>query len=51
MLGTRYQRGHAGLSVVQNLMAEETYQIIKDFLSYVASNNSTAMLIAALMVL
>jgi len=51
MLGTRYQQAMQALSVVRSLIAEETFSAVEDFLTYVASNNSTAMLIAALMVL
>lgn len=51
MLGTRYLQAMEVLSVIKSLIAEETFTAMEDFLTYVASNNSTAMLIAALTVL
>lgn len=51
MLGTKYSEAMQAVGIVQNLMADETYEIIKDFLSYVSANNSKAMTVAALLVL
>lgn len=51
MLGSQYRQAMQILGVVQNFIAEDTFTTLEDFLAYVASSNSTAMLIAALLVL
>lgn len=51
MLGTSYGEAVKAVDIVQNLMAEETYAAIQDFLSYVSANSDKAMLVAALLVL
>lgn len=51
LLGNSYDKAMRIVAFAENLMAEETVSYIRDFLGYVAANNSTAMMIAGLTVL
>lgn len=51
MLGNSYTNAMRILSFAEKLMAPETARSIEDFLLYVASNNSNAMMVAGLTVL
>lgn len=51
LLGNSYDKAMRVLSFTENLMAEETTEILEDFLLYVSQNNSLAMMIAGLIVL
>lgn len=51
LLGNSYDKAMRIVAFAENLMAEETASYIRDFLGYVAANNSTAMMIAGLTVL
>ena len=51
LLGNSYDKAMRIVTFAENLMAEETVSYIRDFLGYVAANNSTAMMIAGLTVL
>ena len=46
LLGNSYDKAMRIVAFAENLMAEETVSYIRDFLGYVAANNSTAMMIA-----
>ena len=51
MLGNSYSKAMTVLSFAEKFMAAETARSIEDFLLYVASNNSNAMMVAGLTVL
>ena len=51
MLGNSYTNAMRILSFAEKLMAPDTARSIEDFLLYVASNNSNAMMVAGLTVL
>ena len=51
MLGNSYSKAMTVLSFAEKFMAAETARSIRDFLLYVASNNSNAMMVAGLTVL
>ena len=51
MLGNSYDKAIRLLRLVESFFAPETLEVIKNFLNYVAENNSTAMMIAGLTVL
>ena len=51
MLGSRYTDASNLLNIVKNLLSEQTYKTIHNFLSYVSRNQSITMLIAALVIL
>ena len=51
MLGNSYSKAMTVLSFAEKFMAAETAKSIEDFLRYVASNNSNAMMVAGLTVL
>ena len=51
MLGNNYVKAMRILAFVEHLMAEETVEFIRDFLVYVATDRSKAMLIAGVTVL
>ncbi len=51
LLGNSYDKALRIVSFAQSLMAAETVSYIRDFLGYVASNNSRTMLIAGITIL
>ena len=51
LLGNNYTKAMRILAFAKNLMAEETVDFLREFLSYVALHNSTAMMIAGITVL
>lgn len=48
MLGNSYDKALLIVSFAENLMASETVEFLRKFLEYVASNNSSAMMVAGL---
>ena len=51
LLGSSYERAMRALDFIKNFIAAESVNTIADFLGYVAANNSTSMMVAALLVL
>jgi len=51
LLGNSYDRAMTVLAFAKTIMAAETASVLEDFLNYVASNDSTAMTVAAVTVL
>ena len=51
MLGNSYERAMRVLQFVRSFVSGETMSLIEDFMSYVAANNSPAMMVAGLVVL
>ena len=51
LLGNSYETAMRIIGMVQHLMATETVQFLRDFMGYVASNESNAMFVAGIMVL
>ena len=51
MLGNSYEKAMRVLNFAKNLMAAETVSYLRDFMIYVAANNSKAMMVAGLTVL
>ena len=51
LLGNSYEKAVRILSFAEHLMAAETVSYLRDFLSYVAANNSSAMMVAGITVL
>ena len=51
LMGNSYDKAMRIVDFAENLMAEETINFVREFLAYVALNNSTAMMVAGLTVL
>lgn len=51
LLGNSYEKAVRILSFAEHLMAAETVSYLREFLTYVSANNSTAMMVAGLTVL
>lgn len=51
MLGNSYERAMRILQFIRGFVSDETMSLIEDFMSYVAANNSPAMMVAGLAVL
>ena len=51
MLGNSYERAIRILQFIRSFVSGETMRLIEDFMSYVAANNSRAMMVAGLVVL